>query len=439
VPGKSDRGEELEARVARLLLFEGALTRRRINLEAQFGERFAVVTDIDVIAFWVDQTLRVAIDVGECKSGDAKGQPSSGDRMLWLAGVATLAKADRAFLATARAAGTNARDLARKLGIEVLDERDLERREALAGITPDAGWGSHDPAIRAMADEAFKVVRPDDELRRLYWFVRTELWLGEPVAVVKKALGACRILGTKWSERLSEEVKRSLLWLGGEVIVGLSLALTRIAATAHRQPEETFEGYLRERLAEGLADHRALSEISRNVDRLVMAVVGETGGDPTRATQFLGTFAPQPPLYAEPLTELLQRIARSRSGAADLARVADWTWSQSLLGATMDGGPVFGNYDASIRLLRLVAAFVERQARMPGDLLGWTRDQPSALREAVGGQESSGGAPAGIGPDARASVASTPNGNGRSQVPGEGDMATNERPTLFSDAPADRR
>src|SRR4051812_2038653 len=92
-------GELFELRVARLLHAEGAFVRRRVNLDQQIGTRMQV-TDLDVLAFFFDDTLRLRLEAGECKTAETKSAPSTKDRLLWLVGVNRLVGADHGFLAT---------------------------------------------------------------------------------------------------------------------------------------------------------------------------------------------------------------------------------------------------------------------------------------------------------------------------------------------------
>jgi hypothetical protein len=75
----------------------------------------------------------------------------------------------------------------------------------------------------------------------------------EPVAALKRALGACRVLGARWSGDLGGRDQRILRWLVSEAIVGLTVAVTRLAGESYRAPEAVFAKHLNERLAEGLA------------------------------------------------------------------------------------------------------------------------------------------------------------------------------------------
>lgn len=137
---------------------------------------------------------------------------------------------------------------------------------------------------------------------------------------------------------------------------------------AYRLTEEDFRRYLVERLAEGVAEYRALEEISRQVDRYVVGVLAAAGVSPAASTSAVGAFAPHPPPYAEPLAEVLVRLAVTPAATAGLARAADDAFAGSYLSSlglsTSDGAST-----EHARLLRIMAAFLERQTRVPGPLL----------------------------------------------------------------------
>jgi hypothetical protein len=143
--------------------------------------------------------------------------------------------------------------------------------------------------------------------------------------------------------------------------------MVRLASVAYRQPEETFDRYLRERLAEGLADYDTLQEIAKSVDRYVVGVLSGVGLDPALSVGAMGAFVPQPPGYAEPLQEVIQRLARQPISSGQLAQEADLRYARRFLPEL----PMEAREERTdvTRSLRLIAAFVERQARVPASLL----------------------------------------------------------------------
>jgi hypothetical protein len=409
-------GELFELRVARVLHAEGAFVRRRVNLDQQVGGRLQV-TDIDVLAFFFDDTLRLRLETGECKTTEGKNAPSAKDRLLWLVGVKRLVAADDGFLVTNKGARDPDRHFARSLELQLVDARDLERREAILGLVPDAAVSVHSVDALALEREVEKGTVKDEELRRLFWFVRSELWLGEPVPALKRALGAMRVLGQRWSSELGESEQRVLRWLVSETIIGFLVALTRLAGESYRAPEEVFARDLDERLAEGLAGYSAMREIAKQVDTFLVGVLREAGVDDSRVVGAIGALAPRPPAYAEPLHELIQRLAAEPRVTRELPRLAEAYVALSLYGGDLSGEEAEG-----ARLLRLVAAFIQRQGRLPEELTASLR-----LRPSDGADERT-----------RASREDAVGGPVDSATNGGADTETKEEPEQLFDAPAPR-
>lgn len=123
----NEKGAELERRVGRLEFADGALVRLRWPVCHQVHGRRRMITDIDVLSIDFDSRLQPTISIIECKS--VRGQAGEQDRLFWLSGLKTMLGAGRAVLVreSVTAAG---RDLSRRLGIDLLGGRELERREA---------------------------------------------------------------------------------------------------------------------------------------------------------------------------------------------------------------------------------------------------------------------------------------------------------------------
>jgi hypothetical protein len=370
-------GELFEVRVARLLHAEGAFVRRRVNLDQQIGGRLQV-TDLDVLAFGFDDTLRLRLETGECKTAETKHAPSTKDRLLWLVGVNHLVGAGNGFLATTKTARDPDRHFARSVGLDLVDVRDLERREAILGLRLDAGAVAHSPNALAFEREVEAATKKDEELRRVYWFVRGDIWLGEPVPAMKRALGAMRVLGQRWSAELPAPEQRVLRWLASEAIIGFVVAVTRLAGESYRAPEQVFVRHLNERLAEGLASFDSMREIAKQVDKFLVGVLRDAGVGDSHVVGAIGALAPRPPSYAEPLLELIQRLAAEPRLARDLPRL-----SESYLALELYGGELGDVEDDSARLLRLIAAFIQRQGRMPEELTLPLRRRPNQADRAT--------------------------------------------------------
>lgn len=373
---RADKVLLFESRVARLLTSEGAFVRRRVPLEPYFGQRFAV-TDLDVWAIEFNGALQATVSVIECKTTEARSAASGADRALWLAGLMRLARAERSGLYMTKSAGDPLRRLALELGSTVSDERDVERRERVQGLEASGRYGTHDPSLLALPDHVRAATKADAELHRAYWFARSDLWLSAPVPALKRALGAARVVGERYSDRLPPAEVTALRWLASELVVGIVLAVARLAGESYRQPEAIFSARLGERLAEGLADHRALEQLSKAIDEYMAGVLRQAGVAPGPLVQALGAFAPRPPAYAERLTELVHRFAGSPAAAGAAARRADERFADAFLARTASAPAGAGDEEAD-RLIRLVASFVGRSSRLPDELLAPLHDGPEA-------------------------------------------------------------
>jgi hypothetical protein len=381
---KVDKGASFEARVARLLVNEGAFVRRRVLLEPHFGEKFAV-TDLDLLAFDFSPALRLTTTIVECKAGEARNAPSGADRLLWLAGLRQLVHADRCALFVTKAAGDPLRRLAAELGSAIADERDVARREQLLGLKAGDRFGSHQLEIAGTTDSARAALKGDRELLRAYWFVRSELWLAPPATALKRALGATRLVGERYAPSLPENERLAIRWLAGELATGLALSVTRLAADSYQHPEAIFEARLAERLAEGVADYRALAEISKAVDEYLVGVLREARVSPGSIVQSLGAFAPRPPAYVDRLIELIHRFAASPRAAGDAARLSDAQFAAGLANAQTPWAAQ--DPDETGRLLRLLGAFVVRQTRVPEELVAPILESAPRLQGAAASDE----------------------------------------------------
>jgi hypothetical protein len=363
----ASKGDLFELRLARLLFAEGAFVRRAIDLNMHFGENFTV-TDLDLLAYRFSPALDLHLEIGESKSAEGKKGPKAADRLLWIHGVQELVGADSAFVATSRQASDRLRGLAEELGLSLLDERDLEHRERIQGLTKDSPWGPHDPDLLERQREVYEAIKDDEKLKRVYWFLRSEFWLATPVVALKRAFGALRLLGGRKGASAKDP---SVLWLGRQAQVNITVALVELAGASYRsEPEAVREQLVRELAAGPKVDYATLEELSREADRYMMAVLKESGVQPGKQIESLGALAPSPPSYTESLIEVIERLAEEPIAAAALPRATDWHQADTELGVEPGDVPGLESVLGDVgRLQRLVAAFLEGQIKVPKAML----------------------------------------------------------------------
>jgi len=273
-----------------------------------------------------------------------------------------------------------------------MDERDIERRESLLGLSANDLSGPHDPALIAAAKAAFEVARRDDDLKRVWGFVRADFWFSDPVYGLKRAFGALRLLADRWHPDLPVDEVKSLRWLAQEGLGAVMISLVELAGDCYRQPADVFERRLSERLAEGIASYAVMQDLSKEVDRYVMAILKESGVDPARQLDRLGALNPRPPGYAEPLLEVLERLARAPRATAELGRLADERIAADRGSPSYPSAPPIEEQTVGGQLLETVATFLRGQIRIPDGLLRpLLTDRPTETAAS-----SSGGGSAGV-------------------------------------------
>jgi hypothetical protein len=365
--------------MARLLFAEGSFVRRAIDLNMRFGEDLTV-TDLDILALKFSEDLRMSLTIGESKSGQGKRGPKLADRLLWLRGLRELVDADIAFVATAKPASDRVRGLAERLGIYVIDEADLLHRERINGLDDQGSWGPYDPSLLNRQREIYDKIKKNQDLKRVYWFVRSEFWLLDVATGVKRAFGAMRILARFWGSRPNEDEGECLHWLARQLQVNIVVGLVRMAARSYREdPQKATDRLLKELASGPDLDYDTLTRISRDVDRYVTTLLHELKADPGQHASALGAFNPRPPAYFEPLVEVVERIAAAPEAARELPRFADVRLAELELGEQLSGLRIRSDLsDECSRLLRLVAAFLSGQLKIPPELLNGISDHRTA-------------------------------------------------------------
>lgn len=384
------KGDRYELRLARLLFFEGAFVRRAIDLNMSFGEGLTV-TDLDLLAVTFAEDFRAFEAIGESKTAQGRKGPKLADRLLWLVGLKDLVGADAAFVATAKSTSDRVRGLARRLGVEVFDEADVDHRESIVGLDEHAPWGPFDPLLLELQREIYDAVKSDTDLKRIYWFVRSEFWLLDTASGIKRAFGAIRLLDKGWRSKPDDTRAWALRWLARQLEINLTVGLVRLAGRAYREePRRSSEQLLRELAAGPDISFEALTRISGQVDRYVTSLLHELDAEPGQHANALGAFHPTPPKYAESLIEVVERLAAEPRASTQLPRYVDWKAAEADLGVKLTAlpGVTESLEDDCGRLLRLIRTFVVGQLKVDSELFGGegaaAAEGPTSNGDAVG-------------------------------------------------------
>jgi len=363
-----DAGAQLEVRVAQAWFWDGYYVRRGVDVQHRFGADVSTVTDLDLLAFSLDQALTPHTYVGEVKSGKSNNTPKPLDRTLWVRGLRELVDAEGGEVTTAFRPSVSVREFARRIGIVIQHIDDLAAREARLAVNDVADVGSQGDTIAQLLKQVQAHSKTEPELERAYWFLRSEVWFLDAFDALKRTLGLLRQLQTRWPSDADQEGARTARWMFAEAISIMTLQLSRIAGFANSMDAASFFELAADKLSTGDLPSHAIRRLSERFDEYIAKLLAATDASAEVRATAMGAFAPTPPDYMEPLLELIYRLSMNASAASQLPRQMDAIMFERLVrrrnfnSVTKERLALDSTCE---RLVRLVAAFLRGQLGLP--------------------------------------------------------------------------
>lgn len=375
-------GTMFEYRVARLRFVQGSFARRSIGLWSPSAADRRQLAELDCLIVDFDPQLRKSIEVIECKTGS--GSTREIDRLLWIVGVRALVGASSVSLAKAEVSRP-ARELARKLGVSVLDQQSISEAEQDIGI-PDDWWpGFHSPQFgEGVVKRARQNLNSSQDLQRAGRFLFGSYWFVDDFSRVKQLRRLFRLI-----------VQNESRVPGGAFGLGLAEATVLFAMTAFsvgswrgQLNEDEFRTLVAEELSTGLGDPQGLRRLLRRVDDLYrdqiegihqayQAVAGQ------RIPMAIPSFETQvltPPEWTDAFADLSLRLWRRSHVATDLLRWMDLRLAR-IAGLEEEINapfPLFRNSEQELLLVAsLIFTFLRRFWDVPEHVYSDILDLPS--------------------------------------------------------------
>ena len=168
-----------------------------------------------------------------------------------------------------------------------------------------------------------EICRQDPELERAYWFLRSGVWFLEPFLAVKQVIDILRRTKRRWDSRIQDDESQALRWILAEGVSILTLNLVIISGLSLTLERSSFSQHVSDQLAEGMIPMPQMRRISESIDKYVNGVFSAANVSADVRTRAIGAFLPEPPDWAEPLTEVAWRMGHSAIQARALPRQID--------------------------------------------------------------------------------------------------------------------
>ena len=360
-----NKGDEMEMRVARLWFWEGYFSRCKINLQRYYHPEPLLVTDLDLMAYDFEPSLRVKRTIGEVKAGTAKNAQKPLDRIIWLRGLKEIVRAEHAELVSSITPSPRARKLAKSIGVIAQSQADIERRERLANVMEVEDAGAHGTRAFREREWVHRHCKSNPDLERAFWFLRSEVWFHDEITACKRLIGLYGKLGKLWAAEIEDEDSRAFRWLLAETVSVFTLNAVAVAFEAIRVEPELLAAELGEQLSAGLASADVMRRIAFDVDKYVIGLLTAANMSANVTADATGALHPEPPVWTKQFVEFISRLAANRERARLLPRQIDliaherivWRREVNLIPYERLSltDPEAG------RLVRLVAAFLRGQ------------------------------------------------------------------------------
>lgn len=363
-----DAGTKAEVRVAQAWFWDGYYVRRGVDLQHKFGSDVSSVTDLDLLGFSFDAALKVHKHVGEVKSGKSNSTPRPLDRALWARGVRELVGAETAEITTAFRTAPGIRDLCQQLGSTVQHFDDLDAREQRLRIVDVNDTGSQGETIVLLRKKVLAFAKTEPALERGYWFLVSEVWFLEPFDALKRTLGLIRELGKSWPATSHVDAVTSANWFFAEAVSIATLNLAIIAGQANTMDAASFRQRAAALLSQGDVPYAAVAKLSELFDEYLGKILTSVNAPAEVRVGAMGAFNPTEPEYAEPLIELISRLASDAATCAVLPRQVDFLMYERLVRHRRPALGLLsrlGISPATERLIKLIAAFLRGQFALP--------------------------------------------------------------------------
>ncbi|MFF9870098.1 hypothetical protein ACF1G0_32755 [Streptomyces sp. NPDC013953] len=292
-----------------------------------------VLTDIDVLSIDIDSRLRLSRSSLECKSG--KGQSGEPGTILWLAGFRQLLDLDRVTLVR-QVVSPRGQNLARKLGIVVMDEATVSRREKAHAWIPERFAHLDGPACSTAES------RTDTQLKGLPGipgglarFLRGDALLADSPALLRavESLGAAVV-----RQGVLPEPAAGVL--ASHALIAVLLAAIQDAGRLDDVPERVLRRRLEGALTVGDPDDGYVLAMLERADAFFRYVQERThkayvgaGAEPIRIDYpSLRDEMAAPPPYLNDYIDFVERLRANPQVARDLLQTAELVCFDALLG-----------------------------------------------------------------------------------------------------------
>lgn len=288
---------ELKMRLMRLFWFNGYYVRRNVDiLRFEAGKKADQYTDIDVVCVKFSHNLTKTVEVCDCKSG---ATAKSAERIFWLSGVMKYFGASKGYFVRSKIMESKYVDLANKLEITPLSEKQLAKLESSYNISSKPFLGSFDK--KCIPHESEMLSELKNELKSVYEYVNYKYWVDTPSQQINSLVHCGNLVDKSKLEKESKSfVSLYILIMCVNSVLDFSRSVLQI-------PVEEQEKYIKEGIVGGEKEnYEKVKMLNGFYDFMTKEIeLKYKSKYPVTFNEFLSNFYPP---YLLDFTDFVQRI-----------------------------------------------------------------------------------------------------------------------------------
>ena len=310
----TEKDLELKLRLMRLFWYNGFFVRRNINLfRYEAGKKTDQYTDIDVVCIKYDQSFNKKIEICDCKSGSTA---KTAERIFWLSGVMKYFGASKGYFARSKMVESKYNELANKLEITPMSEKQLISLEKLYNVNSKPFLGSFNNNKDFLMNETATFVELKNALYPVYEYISYKYWK-DSVQQQIISLIDCGIQIN--NSKLNDESK---LFLCMYSITLLTNSILELSQYLLQIPEEEQENIIKEKILGGkLESYERINLLTKFYNFMKKEIqIRYKSRYPISKSDFLSQFYPP---YMKHLIDLIQRISSNPNVSISAPRLLD--------------------------------------------------------------------------------------------------------------------
>lgn len=315
------KGLLLEYRIKRLLFFMGYFAKIGIELKTSQEEDAVIITDLDVIGYYLHKDFSTKTIWVDCKSGSARTH----ERIAWIKGIMENASIDDALFVKS-GIRTEIKHYAKKLSIRVLDMNILDKLEADYNIKNDLWEGSFNPESQYNQLQNLKrfAIPSNHIYKKIAKFISIDYWTLDDYSRIKKIITALRELSPLLEAPLNIEQTRAINWAVNELVSLFSMTVLNICRELNYFSDTEKRNTIVDGLSAGDVSSKKRKEIFDAAFRVAYGIVQNQVPD-FNPPATIPPINLSPPNYTDVFCGLIDRVTKNPLHYYDVTRFLDFT------------------------------------------------------------------------------------------------------------------